>query len=301
MWYTVEVKEASVLTVTLTSTDVLRYQPVVSITGANGEVACGLGGSDKQTDPTASASSFVIAGTYYVRIGSVQDDESGNPSEGPMLRLTEMLRDVTPPEIRVSVAAKARIVGPGIPYTFNATNSIDQGSDKDPASAEWTFSEDGQPPLLVAGTTLPNPLVVQHKWATAGVHQVTLKLADKSGNINTYSFSVLVHNFVPPKVGLSVFPPAPGARTLRLVLTHDVPIVVRLVVMQNGRVLKVLPRKRINGSNKKTTINVPLRRKVGKVGFVAVGGVASNLGESPNTVPLLTCSVDPVHGGGTCG
>jgi hypothetical protein len=31
-----------------------------------------------------------------------------------------------------------------------------------------------------------------------------------------------------------------------------------------------------------------------------VSGVASDIGENPNIVPLLTCSVDPVNGGGAC-
>jgi hypothetical protein len=31
-----------------------------------------------------------------------------------------------------------------------------------------------------------------------------------------------------------------------------------------------------------------------------VGGVASDVGQFPNTVPLLTCEIDPVNGGGKC-
>jgi hypothetical protein len=133
------------------------------------------------------------------------------------------------------------------------------------------------------------------------VHQVTLQLSDKSGNTNTYSFYVLVHNFVPPTVGLLVLVPSPGARRLRVVLTHNVPIRVRLVVLQGGRVLRVIPSKLIPGSNARTPLSIPLTKKVGKVGFVAVSGVAGDLGQYPNRVPLLTCSVDPVHGGGVCG
>lgn len=299
MWYTVDVPEASVITITLSSNDVTRYQPVVAVTSSAGrEVACGLGGSDRQTDPTASASSFVPADTYLVRIGSVSK-LSGDPDEGPSLRLTETLQDVTPPEIQVSVSGQSRIVGPGKNYTFNASNSTDNGSGLDLNSAHWFFPEDGNPP--VAPVENPSkPLVIQHRWATAGVHQVVLKLADKSGNVNTYAFTVLVHNFVPPKVSLRVFVPSPGDRRLRVVLTHNVPIAVHLVIVQNGRVLRTLPSKVVKGS-KKTTLSVALRKKVGKVGYVAVSGVASDLGPSPNTVPLLACSVDPVNGGGICG
>jgi hypothetical protein len=296
MWYSVEVREAGVLTVTLTSTDVTRYQPVVSITGSHGETACGLGGSDRQTDPTASASSFVSPDTYFVRIGSV--GPGGTGSEGPTLRLTETIQDVTPPEVRVSVSGAAIIVGPGKEYTFDASASKDAGSDIDPTSAKWEFFEDGKA-TEVLGKNTPDPLTVTHKWATAGVHQVTLQLADKSKNVNTYTFTVLVHNFVPPRVSFLVRVPSPGARRMRVVLTHDMPINVRLVVIQDGRVLRAVTRT-IKGSHKKTILNVALRKRVGKIGYVVVSGVASDLGDHPNTVPLLTCSVDPVNGGGTC-
>jgi hypothetical protein len=300
MWYKITVTEASVLTITLSSNDVARYQPVVDVTSSSGrEAACGVGGSDKQTDPTASASSFVLPDTYWIRIGSVSKLD-GNLDEGPSLRLTESLQDVTPPEIHVSVSGQSRIVGPGKNYTFDALKSIDLGSELDPTTAVWSFPEAGKAPFDVSATSLANPLVVKHKWTTAGVHQVILKLADKAGNVNTYAFTVLVHNFVPPKVGMLVSVPSPGDRQLRLVLTHDVPVTVHLVIMQNGRVLRTLPSRLLKGS-KKTTLKVALKKKVGKVGFVAVSGVASDIGESPNTVPLLTCSVDPVNGGGTCG
>jgi hypothetical protein len=72
-------------------------------------------------------------------------------------------------------------------------------------------------------------------------------------------------------------------------------------VLQGGRVLRVIPSKLINGSNARTPLTIALTKKVGKVGFVAVSGVASDVGKYPNRVPLLTCSVDPVHGGGVCG
>jgi hypothetical protein len=83
-------------------------------------------------------------------------------------------------------------------------------------------------------------------------------------------------------------------------LKHDVPIRVRLVVMQGGTVLRAIPSKLLNGSHTTTSLKLALRKKVGKTDFVVVSGVASDVGEFPNTVPLLTCSVDPVHGGGKC-
>jgi len=194
---------------------------------------------------------------------------------------------------------KTRIVGPGEPYHFNATGSKDLGSDLNEPSATWDFFDNGNTKEVKGNT--PSPLIVTHVWKTAGAHQVTLRLSDKSGNTNTYAFYVLVHNFVPPIVGLRVFVPSPGARRLRVVLTHNVPIRVRLVVLQGARVLGVIASRRIDGSNEKTPLAIALTKKVGKAGFVAVSGVASDLGQYPNRVPLLTCSVDPVHGGGKCG
>ena len=65
MWYSVVVKEASVLTVTLSSGDVQRYQPVVSIIGPISpgvtaqELACGLGGQQPDDRSAATASTYV--------------------------------------------------------------------------------------------------------------------------------------------------------------------------------------------------------------------------------------------------
>jgi hypothetical protein len=304
MWYRITLAEAGVLTIKLTTGSFQRYQPVVTILNAKNltELACGLGGSDQLTDTSASASTYAPTGEYLIRIAAVGSNEpAGSASDAPTLSLTESVQDVTPPAIHVSVSGKTRIVGPGVPYTFDATASEDLGSGVDKSTATWWFYEGGQP-FEVDAKDLKNPLIVQkHHWDTAGLHQVTLQLSDKSGNTNRYSFYVLVHNFVPPTVGLRVFVPSPGDRRLRVVLTHNVPIRVRLVVLQGGRVLRVIPSKLINGSNARTPLTIALTKKVGKVGFVAVSGVAGDLGQYPNRVPLLTCSVDPVHGGGVCG
>jgi hypothetical protein len=303
MWYRITLAEAGVLTIKLTTGSFQKYQPVVTILNAKSltEFACGLGGSDQLTDTSASASTYAPRGDYLIRIAAVgSSDPAGSPSDAPTLSLTESVQDVAAPAIHVSVSGTPRIVGPGVPYTFDATASEDFGSGVNKSTATWLFYENDQP-FEVDAKTLPNPLIVKHKWTTAGVHQVTLQLADKSGNTNTYSFYVLVHNFVPPTVGLLVLVPSPGSRRLRVVLTHNVPIRVRLVVLQGGRVLRVIPSKLINGSNAKTKLTIALTKRVGKVGFVAVSGVAGDLGQYPNRVPLLTCSVDPVHGGGVCG
>jgi hypothetical protein len=296
MWYGLHVPEAGVVTITLSSTAVMRYQPVVTILDPTlQERACGLGGTDQTTDPTASATSFLASGDYYVRIASV----GPSPAPGlelPTLRLTESVQDVTPPEIRVAVSGKLKIVGPNQPYTFDASASEDTGSGIDWSKARWLFFDGEQ---AIPGPEGPNQ-VVTHPWATAGMHKVTLQLQDNSGNVNSYTFEVLVHNFVPPKVSLRVFVPIPGSRQLRIVLTHDMPIRVRLSVLQGDRVLRSIPWRVIKGARGKATLKIALRKRVGKGAFVVVSGVASDIGENPNIVPLLTCSVDPVNGGGAC-
>jgi hypothetical protein len=303
MWYRITLAEAGVLTIKLTTGSFQKYQPVVTILNAKSltEFACGLGGSDQLTDTSASASTYAPRGDYLIRIAAVgSSDPAGSPSDAPTLSLTESVQDVAAPAIHVSVSGTPRIVGPGVPYTFDATASEDFGSGVNKSTATWLFYENDQP-FEVDAKTLKNPLIVKHKWTTAGLHKVTLTLSDESRNTNTYSFYVLVHNFVAPTVGLLVLVPSPGARRLRVVLTHNVPIRVRLVVLQGCRVLRVIPSKLINGSNAKTKLTIALTKRVGKVGFVAVSGVAGDLGQYPNRVPLLTCSVDPVHGGGVCG
>jgi hypothetical protein len=294
MWYALHVDEASVLTVLLKSSGVDRYQPVVTIlTNTFNEIACGLGGTDVHTDPGALASSYVPRGDYYIRIASVSNLQTTS-TDLPTVTLFESLRDVTPPQIRVSVSGKAKIVGVGKTYTFDASQSVDNGSGVNDASAVWEFYDSGRP------TERRGALLETYAWKTPGLHRVTLTLADLSKNKNTYSFDVLVHNFVPPKVGLRVFPPIPGSRMLRVVLTHDVPVRVRLVIMQSNVVLRAIPSRLVTGSNVSTSFEIPLRGKVSTGGFVVVSGVASDLGQFPNTVPLLTCSLDPVHGGGVC-
>jgi len=301
MWYSVTVKEASVLTVTLSSGDVQRYQPVVSIIGPTGtsatpiELACGLGGSNAAIDPAATASAYVATGTYLVRIASVMLG-NGSLADSPMLTLTSVLRDVTAPAIMVAVPQT--LFGAGKIYTFDARKSTDAGSGINPNTALWTFYESGgvkngsKPPSI-------NRLIGRYAWRTPGLHRVQLELSDNTGNKSTYIFFVLVHNFVPPKVGLRVFVPSPGARKIRLEIRHDVPVSVRLVVLQRGRVLAVVPARHLAGSVK-TTIRLPLRGRVSRNGFVVVSGVASDSSVPPNTVPFPMCAVDPVHGGGVC-
>jgi hypothetical protein len=75
---------------------------------------------------------------------------------------------------------------------------------------------------------------------------------------------------------------------------------VRLVVLQTGSILRVIPSKVLKGSAISSTISIPLKQRVKKAGSVFVSGTASDLSTNPNTVALRTCSVRPGKPGMTC-
>jgi hypothetical protein len=304
LWYSVVIAEPSVLTVQVSTQtlDPSQYQPVVTVfSSAFSELACGRAGSDSQTSPTATASSYLGIDTYYIRVASVTKPPT-NPSgiqNAPNLTLSVKLRDVTPPLISVLIPAK--IVGVGKRYTFNPTGSTDLGSDIDWASASWTFYDDGvKTPQTTPGATSATEAEGTHAWRTSGFHQVTLSLSDKAGNTSTYSFFVYVHSYVLPKVSVSLSVPLPGASSIRVVLKHSLPVNVRLVVFQGGKLLRLIPKKLLKGKSK-TKIVIALRTRVRKNGGeLTISGMASTLGTYPNSVPLPTCAVDPVRGTGSC-
>jgi hypothetical protein len=299
MWYTVAVPEASVLTVSLTSSAPGEYQPIVTIYGdtpALPELACGQGGSDSRTSSSvASASSFVPKGVYFVRIAAGQETDS----DAPAITLTAQLRDVTAPAIMVQIPTK--VVGVGQVYTFSAKDSTDLGSQIDYSQTLWQY-HDGGAVISVPATAdaTSDALIGTHAFRTPGSHKVELQLSDKAGNRSTYDFYVFVHNFVPPKVSLLVHVPKPGAGKLTLKIAHDVPVNVRLVVYQGGTLLRAIPKKLLKGK-KATSFSIALKSKVkAQGGNIVISGVASDLGQYPNVVPLLTCSVDPVGPHSSC-
>ncbi len=126
------------------------------------------------------------------------------------------------------------------------------------------------------------------------------QLSDVAGNGSTYTFFVYVHSYVLPKISVSLSVPLPGASSIRIVLAHSLPVNVRLVVFQGGKLLRLIPKKLLKGK-KKTELVVALRTRVKKKGGeVTISGMASTLGTYPNSVPLPTCAVDPVKGTGRC-
>jgi hypothetical protein len=301
MWYTVQVPESTVLKVTLTSPDSDFFQPLVTIVDpvSYGQLACalGFGGGGPHASVTVSAASLIPkAGNYLIRIASANAGPSDD-ADAPTLQLSALLRDVTPPHLEVAVS---QIVGVRKRVTFDATASTDGvGSGIDPVSALWTFHDSGST-TVVSGITSATPLVASHSWNTPGFHLVQLQLSDLNGNKSIYGFNVLVHSFVPPTVRLHVVTPKPGAAAIRVVVTHDIPVRVRLVVLQAGRILRVIPSKSLAGKHRSTSITIALKTKVRKLGNVFVSGTASDVSTSPNTVALKTCSVRPGKRGETC-
>jgi hypothetical protein len=306
LWYSVTINEPSVLTVAVStaSQDFNQFQPVVTVlTQDLRELACGRGSSDSQTTSVATASSYLATGRYYIRVASVTQAQKGNnASPAPPVYLTAQLRDVTPPAI--SVAIPAKIVGAGQNFTFNAMGSTDAGSGIDWASAVWAYHENGGAIKTVTapvGATIQTAGIGTYAWKTAGFHEVSLTLKDLAGNGSTYDFFVYVHSFVLPKVTLHVTVPLPGATSIHFVLIHSVPLNVRLVIFQGGKLLRAIPKKLVKGTKKHTKLVIALKSRVRKKGGeITISGMASTLGTYPNSVPLLTCAVDPVSGGGSC-
>ena len=112
MWYSLEVKEAAVLRVTVVSTDPVRFQPVVNVVSpSQEEVGCGLA-NDVRQGATANATAYVTPAadgtpqTYLIRVAEVANN---SPSGGlPSLTVRFAAQDVTPPHIRVSQSDSRR-------------------------------------------------------------------------------------------------------------------------------------------------------------------------------------------------
>jgi hypothetical protein len=297
MWYSLHVTEASVLKAALRSDDTNLFKPVISIIDAarGTEIACALAGNALPAGTDVVASSYVAAGDYLIRIASATNPD---PSMGglPTVTLTETLRDVTPPQIRVE---SSKTVGVGKTFTFDARTSTDGGIGVDATTASWVFMDSGRKHLF-SGADSPTPEVATYVWKTSGLHLVSVSLSDKQGNTSTYSFNVFVHNFVPPRVSMVVVPPKPGASQVRILLTHDQPVRVRLVVLQGGAILRTVPSKAFTGSRVTTSITIPLLHRIANTGYVFVSGTASDLSANPNTVPLGMCSVRPGQPGNLC-
>ncbi len=300
MWYSLQVKEAAVLRVTVVSTDPVRFQPVVNvISPAQEEVGCGLANDVKQ-GATANATAYVTPAvngtpqTYLIRVAEVANN---SPSGGlPSLTVRFAAQDVTPPHIRVSQSDTTP--APGVPTTYDALGknpTTDDASQVNPATALWDFHDklaDGR------DITKSRPgLRVNYTWTSPGPHDVVFRVSDFAGNQSMYRFSTLVRDTTRPDVKFSLRPPEPGARRLRITVHASESVHVRLLMTQLGRAKPLMKRDVDFWGDRSQSRSVPLRGAVRK-GLLIISGYARDL--AGNRTELPQCIVDPVTGQGRC-
>jgi hypothetical protein len=297
IWYSLSVPEASVLRVTVVSTDPVRYQPVVSILDAsNTEVGCGLA-NDVRLGATANATAYVTPNSdmtpaiYLIRVAEVANN---SPSGGlPALTVRFAAQDVTAPHIVVNFPSGK--VPPGTPEPYDASKTTDTGSLVDPSSAVWQFYDQRADKTETMHER--HGLQVKYAWLSPGVHQVVFTVADFAGNKSMYRFTTLVQDAVRPQVRFALRPPAPGDRRMRVTVTASESVKLRLLVTQVGRKAPLLRRFVSFWGDATHARSVPLRGAVGK-GMLVISGIARDL--AGNATALPQCVVDPVTGQGAC-
>jgi hypothetical protein len=297
MWYTVEVREAAVLRVTVFSTDNARYQPIVTVLDPlNDEVGCGIANVAK-TGATAQATAYVTPtpsdgspATYRIRVAQVLNN---SPSGGlPIVTVRFAARDVTAPHIRVSFPSEA--VPPRTPRAYDASATTDLASGVNPMSARWEFHDKVNGRLSVRVRT---GLTATYAWVAPGAHNVVLRVSDFAGNESMYRFTTLVQDSVRPDIKFSLKPPQPGARRLQITVNASESVHVRVVMTQAGRATPLLKRTVNFWGDRSQPRSVPLRGAVGK-GLLFITGFARDL--AGNTSALPQCVVNPVTGQGRC-
>jgi hypothetical protein len=296
-WYTVSVPEAAVLRVSVVSTDVARYQPVVNILDPNhDEVACGLA-NDLKAGSKANATAYVTpapdgsAATYLVRVAEVNNSSS---SLGlPTLTVSFAGRDVTPPYVRVTSPSR---VQPGVSARYDATESSDQASLVNQPSARWVFhdktADKRDLPVTKDGIT------VNYTWRSPGSHVVDFSVSDNAGNVSMYRFNTYVQDTVAPKVVFFVTRlPAPGAHRLRIRVNASESVRVRLLVTEVGRKTPLFSKVVKFWGPGKHSRSAQLRGAVGK-GIMVVSGIARDV--AGNATAMSQCWIDPGPGRGAC-
>ena len=303
MWYSISVAEASVLRVTVVSTDPVRFQPVVNVLDpARDEVGCGLA-NDVRQGATANATAYVTpnadgtAATYLVRVAEVANN---SPSGGlPTLTVRFAARDVTPPHIRVSLPSGT--VAPDQPASYDAgqtgssAGTTDTASQVNPLTARWEFND--KLPDKRDVQRIKTGMRTTYKWLSSGPHTVVFTVSDFAGNQSLYRFTTYVQDVTRPDVQFSLRPPAPGDRRLQITVRASESVRIRLLVTQAGRQGALLRRYVSFWGTGKHTRSVPLRGIVGNR-LVIVGGVARDLAGNASALPQ--CVIDPVTGQGNC-
>ena len=244
MWYSLQVKEAAVLRVTVVSTDPVRFQPVVNvISPAQEEVGCGLA-NDVRQGATANATAYVTPAadgkpqTYLIRVAEVANN---SPSGGlPSLTVRFAAQDVTPPHIRVSQSGKRRRAGcaDDLRRARQTTRRRLAGESGDRAlglprqAAGWTRRHE----------VTPGPAGQLHMDSRRGRTTVVFRVSDFAGNQSMYRFTTLVRDTTRPDVKFSLRPPGPGARRLRITVHASESVHVRLLMTQLGRAKPLMKR-----------------------------------------------------------
>ena len=152
MWYALTVSEASVLRVSVISTDTARYQPVVTVLAGNDEIACGVAALGRP-GATANATAYVTPMTDATGIRS--PDLSGARGPGaqqhPPRRpadahraLRGTRRDPAPDRRELPGGPCSR--GPGRLRRL----STDHGSNIDSASPTWRFYDGAKNDVMKA-------------------------------------------------------------------------------------------------------------------------------------------------------
>ncbi len=291
LWYRVTVRERSVLRIQATSTDPVRYQPIVQIISLpdRTEVGCGLG-NDSRTGSIANATAVVSSNgdqpaDYLVRIAQVGNNA---PVGGlPTVTVDFSGQDLTQPSI---VVAAPGIAQPHQAAAYDASGTFDRESDLDLSTASWIFYPNGdQPTASVAGLKVP------FTWPTAGVFRGVFTIRDRAGNSQRYEFLQVVRDSTRPTVKLLAFAPRPRQLTLRLSVRASEAVTVRLLVTQGGSVLYRGSFKRTAGQ--RAYLSLRLRKRASAKPII-VTGIVRDASQNGATLPL--CVLDPTGRNSHC-
>jgi hypothetical protein len=296
LWWYVTVSEPSTLKVTVSSTNVASFAPVVTLYNAKGdEQACATTHDSLRVSPTpVSVNAYVFPnddGTpqrYLIRVAQAFFQLANNRS-GYDLLVTG--KDLTPPHVVVSMPKEATRLKTTV--TYDATATVDGESEVKTDSGIWTFNDGFVAVPQVMGMT------ATHTWKTPGLHKVTFSVADNANNQTTYTFFVFVHDWTPPKItnfGVKSVP-YPGGRWMTIVVTHDEPVTLHLTITQGDRLLW-RGNMRLLKKNNKATRKVHLRAKVWRAPWIDITGSAKD--SADNTTVLPGCHLNAVSGKGRC-
>jgi hypothetical protein len=294
-WWSVTVSEPSTLKVTVKSTNVASFAPVVTLYDAlSREQACATTDSTLRVSPApVSINAYVFPNddgtpqTYLIRVAQAVFAQATNRAGYDLLVKG---KDLTPPRVVVSMPKEATRLRTRVTYDASGTKDVE--SDVNTNTAVWTFNDGYGPPEQAPG------MRATHRWKTPGLHKVTFSVADYANNRTTYTFFVFVHDWTPPKItnfGVKSVP-FPGGRWMTIVVTHDEPVTLHLTVTQGDRLLWRGNMRLLKTTNAVRKIH--LRAKVWRTPWIDITGSAKD--SADNTTVLPGCHLDSVTGKGHC-